>query len=66
MPFVVTGILTYFTLASVQIVLLIIFLIILLVLFIFIAYLNSVLEIFILALWHEAYHACKEEEGGGK
>lgn len=62
MPFIISSLLAYFTIISVKIFFLIIFLIISTVLFIFIVYLNSVLEIFILAVWYEAYLECKNEE----
>lgn len=62
MPFLITGALAYFTIASVKFAFMIIFLVIAIVLFIIIAHLNSTLEIFILALWYEAYLACKQEE----
>lgn len=62
MPFVISSALAFFTSQWLQIFFLIFFLIISILLFIFIVYLNSVLEIFILALWYEAYLACKDEE----
>lgn len=62
MPFLLSSILAYFTIMSVKIIFVVIFLIISTILFIFIVYLNSVLEIFILAVWYEAYLACKEEQ----
>ena len=61
MPFIISSTLAYFTIISVKIIFLVIFSLISIILFVFIVYLNSVLEIFILAVWYEAYLACKEE-----
>ena len=61
MPFLISSALAYFSAEWIKIIFLVIFSIISTIFFIFIAYLNSVLEIFILALWYEAYIACKEE-----
>jgi hypothetical protein len=72
LPFIISGIVTWFTIASVQIVLLVVFAILSLIFFIFIVHLNSTLEIFIEATWYEAYQMCKKEdsewdgEHGGK
>lgn len=62
MPFLISSVLAYFTIVGVKIFFLVIFIVIATVLFVFIVYLNSVLEIFVLGVWYEAYLACKEEE----
>lgn len=62
MPFVISSALAYFTIANVELFLWIIFIIISTLFFIFIVHLNSVLEIFILWIWYEAYKFCKEEQ----
>ncbi len=62
LPFIVSGIIAFFTIMSVKIALLGIFWIISLVLFIFIVHLNSTLEIFVEATWYEAYMLCKKED----
>lgn len=62
MPFVISSVVAYFTAVGVQLFFLVIFGIIAMIFFIFIVHLNSTLEIFILAVWYEAYLACKEEE----
>lgn len=61
-PFVISGIIAFFTIISVKIFFLIIFSIISLVFFIFIVHLNSTLEIFVEATWYEAYILCKKED----
>ena len=61
-PFVVSGIIAFFTIVSVKIFFLAIFSIIALVFFIFIVHLNSTLEIFVEATWYEAYMLCKAED----
>ncbi len=61
-PFIISSALAYFTVTTVQFFFLWIFLPILVVLFVFIVHLNSTLEIFIMALWYEAYQACKKED----
>ena len=61
-PFLASSALAYFTVTTVQFFFLWVFLPVLVVLFIFIVHLNSTLEIFILALWYEAYQACREED----
>ena len=69
LPFVVSSIITFFTVAAVQLSLLIIFGVLSVILFIFIVHLNSTLEIFIEATWYEAYGLCKKEDaeyGGPK
>jgi hypothetical protein len=69
-PFLISSFLAFLpTIIGLKLFFLIIFLIISIVLFIFIAHLNSTLEIFIEATWYEAYMVCKEEEkqnGHGK
>lgn len=62
MPFIISSLLAYFTAITVKIIFLVIFGIIATIFFIFIVHLNSTLEIFILALWYEAYIYCKEEK----
>lgn len=62
MPFVISSALAYFTITNVELFLWIIFIIISTLFFIFIVHLNSVLEIFILWIWYEAYKFCKEEQ----
>lgn len=62
LPFLISTIITFFTIAEVQIILLSIFGIISLGFFLVIVHLNSTLEIFIEATWYEAYQACKKED----
>lgn len=62
LPFIISTVVTFFTIVSVQIVLLVIFGILSFVLFIFIVHLNSTLEIFVEATWYEAYQLCKKED----
>jgi hypothetical protein len=62
LPFIVSGIIAFFTILSIKMILLGIFWIISLVLFIFIVHLNSTLEIFVEATWYEAYMLCKKED----
>lgn len=62
LPFIISSVVTFFTLVGVQIILVSIFAIISIVLFIFIAHLNSTLEIFIEATWYGAYRMCQEED----
>jgi hypothetical protein len=62
LPFLVSSIVTFFTILWVQMILLVIFGIVSLVLFIFIVHLNSTLEIFVEATWYEAYQLCKKED----
>ncbi|MBP9812612.1 hypothetical protein KBC86_04465 [Candidatus Gracilibacteria bacterium] len=62
LPFIISAIVAWFTIISVQIGLLIIFGILCFVLFIVIVHLNSTLEIFIEATWYEAYQICKKED----
>lgn len=61
-PFVISGIITFFTILSVKLFFLAIFGIITLVFFIFITHLNSTLEIFVEATWYEAYSMNKKED----
>jgi hypothetical protein len=61
-PFVVSSIIAFFTIIAVKYFFVILFLIISIVLLIFIAHLNSTLEIFIEATWYEAYMLCKKED----
>lgn len=61
LPFLASSILAYFSIQSFW-AFLAIFWTLSLILFIFIVHLNSTLDIFILALWYEAYRACKEED----
>ncbi len=61
-PFVVSGIITFFSTLWVQVFLLSVFGIITSALFIIIVHLNSTLEIFIEATWYEAYQLCKMED----
>lgn len=62
LPFIISAIVAWFTIISVQIWLLIIFWILSSVLFIIIVHLNSTLEIFVEATWYEAYLICKKED----
>lgn len=62
MPFVISSALAYFTITSIQTILLVVFVLISILFFVLIVHLNSVLEIFILWIWYEAYNHCKEEE----
>lgn len=61
-PFAVSSIIAFFTIIAVKYFFVILFLIISIVLLIFIAHLNSTLEIFIEATWYEAYMLCKKED----
>jgi hypothetical protein len=62
-PFIVSSILALFTpFPVIQTIFLVIFSVVSLVLFIFIAHLNSTLEIFVEATWYEAYMLCKTED----
>lgn len=62
LPFVIVTGLTFFTVAFAKITFLIVLGIVSVILFIFITHLNSTLEIFVYALWHEAYITCKEND----
>ena len=62
LPFILSSILTFFTLLGVQMIFLTIFGLFSFVLFIFIVHLNSTLEIFVEATWYEAYLICKKED----
>jgi hypothetical protein len=62
LPFIISSIVTLFTIVGVQIILISIFGVISVILFIFIVHLNSTLEIFVEATWYEAYRLCKEED----
>jgi hypothetical protein len=55
LPFIVSAIITYFTIISIKLIFLGIFGIITFLFFIFISHLNSTLEIFVEATWYEAY-----------
>lgn len=61
LPFIASSILAYVSGAFLGF-LIVVFVCFSIVLFIFIVHLNSTLDIFILALWYEAYIACKEED----
>ncbi len=61
-PFVVSAIITFFTIITVKIIFLSVFWLVTLVFFIFIVHLNSTLEIFVEATWYEAYMICKKED----
>jgi hypothetical protein len=63
LPFIISSIVTWFTIVSVQMILLIVFGVLSLIFFVFIVHLNSTLEIFIEATWYEAYQLCKKEDG---
>ena len=62
LPFLISTIITFFTLVEVPVILLSIFAITSLLFFLVIVHLNSTLEIFIEATWYEAYQACKKED----
>jgi hypothetical protein len=62
LPFIISTVVAWFTIISVQIGLLTIFGILSFILFIIIVHLNSTLEIFIEATWYEAYQLCKKED----
>ncbi|GAB0174850.1 MAG: hypothetical protein HHAS10_07290 [Candidatus Altimarinota bacterium] len=61
-PFFLSGIVAFFTIQSVVITLITLSLLVCVILFIFIAHLNSTLEIFVEATWYEAYQLCKKED----
>lgn len=61
-PFVISGIIAFFTILSVKIFFLIVSSIIAFIFFVFITHLNSTLEIFVEATWYEAYMLCKAED----
>jgi hypothetical protein len=61
-PFLISSFLAFLPIPGLKLFFLVVFLIISIILFIFIAHLNSTLEIFIEATWYEAYMVCKEEE----
>jgi len=68
-PFIVSAIITYFTIVGVQIVLLVIFATVAVLLLLVITHLNSALDIFVEATWYGAYQMNKAEdakEGGVK
>lgn len=62
LPFIATSIIAYFNIIELKIIFLLIFSLISVLLFIFIVHLNSSLEIFILAIWYEAYRECAQEQ----
>jgi hypothetical protein len=62
LPFLISSIVTFFTLVEVQMLLLGIFGVLSFILFVFIVHLNSTLEIFVEATWYEAYQLCKLED----
>lgn len=62
LPFIISAIVAWFTIISVQIGLLFIFGVLSCILFIIIVHLNSTLEIFVEATWYEAYQICKKED----
>ena len=61
-PFAVSSIIAFFTIIAVKYFFVILFLVISIVLLVFIAHLNSTLEIFVEATWYEAYMLCKKED----
>jgi hypothetical protein len=61
-PFAVSSIIALFTIIAVKYFFVILFLVISIVLLVFIAHLNSTLEIFVEATWYEAYMLCKKED----
>ena len=62
-PMLISAIIAFFSsVAIIQIILTVIFLIIAVVLFIIVVHLNSTLEIFVLAIWYEAYQECKKDD----
>ncbi len=62
LPFLISTVITFFTIMEVSVVLLSIFAVISLLFFLVIVHLNSTLEIFIEATWYEAYQACKKKD----
>ena len=65
-PFIISGLFTYITTSWIQMVSVTLILLLFLVLLIFISHLNSVLEIFVEAIWYNAYKENKKHfEGGG-
>ncbi len=60
-PFIVSAIITYFTIVGVQIVLLVIFATVAVLLLLVITHLNSALDIFVEATWYGAYQMNKLE-----
>jgi len=54
-PFIVSGLFTYVTMPLLQMISLVVLAILFLVLLVFISHLNSVLEIFVEAIWYNAY-----------
>ena len=62
LPFVISAIITFFTIVEVRTILLTIFSLISLAFFLVIVHLNSTLEIFVEATWYEAYMLCKKED----
>lgn len=55
LPFVISAIFTYVTVASMKLIFVGVLLVIILVFFVFVSHLNSVLEIFVETLWYRAY-----------
>ncbi len=66
LPFVVITGLTFFTVTVTKITFLVVLGVISVFLFVLITHLNSTLEIFVYALWHEAYLTCKENDARRK
>ena len=62
LPFIISAIITFFTIVEVRTILLTIFSLISLAFFLVIVHLNSTLEIFVEATWYEAYMLCKKED----
>lgn len=62
LPFIASSLIAFITILELKMIFIVIFSGISLLLLIFIAQLNSALEIFVLAVWHEAYLACKKED----
>jgi hypothetical protein len=64
LPFVISAIFTYVTVASIKLIFVGILLLIILVFFVFVSHLNSVLEIFVETLWYRAYMDNKKKSIG--